>query len=266
MDLKIFVPTRARVEKQVTLSRMPEKLRRQAFTVCPRDEASNHKEWKRNVLICDEKGIAATRDWIMWYAKKQGIKRLVMLDDDVVLQRRRKDMRITNADEKEYEGAFKWLDTKLKTFAHASWGTRFLAFAAEGEQLSPGRAMYALGYDVKKFFEAKAGFCKDMPRMPVMEDFHVTLQLLRAGHPNVVSLEWRASPYASNAPGGCSTWRNIKNHSDSAKRLAKLHPEFVKVRVADTEWKGEGMPEGEKRLEVTVQWQKAAKAGQHDHR
>lgn len=261
MELKIFIPTKGRVDRQVTWNRMPEKLRKQTLIVCPADEGLSHQSYGRSVLACPEKGIGATRDWIMRYAYKKGIKRLVMVDDDVVLQRRRVDMRITNADLKEYEGAFKWLDTKLKIYAHASWGTRFLAFAAKGEEMSPGRAMYALGYDVKKFFEVKAGFCKNMPKMPVMEDFHVTLQLLRAGFPNVVSLEWRASPYASNAPGGCSTWRNIKNHSDSARRLAKLHSDFVKVRTADTEWKGDGMPEGEKRLEVTVQWQKAAKAG-----
>lgn len=262
MELKIYIPTKSRVDRQVTLNRMPEDLQRKAFLVCPPDEAAQHKERgvKATILTCKERGISATREWILQHALNRGFKRLVMLDDDVVLQRRRKDMRITNAEPKEYVGAFKWLDDKLKTYAHASWGTRFLAYNAPGQEMEPGRAMYALGYNTKLVRSVKASFIRGMPPMPVMEDFHITLQLLKAGHPNCVSLEWRASPYASNAPGGCSTWRNLKNHNASAKRLVELHKPFVKLRKSDTKWEGEGM-EGQARLEVTVYWQKALRAG-----
>lgn len=261
MDLKIYIPTKARVDRQITLGHLPPKLHRRTFLVTSHEEALEHKKRgvKATVLSCSEKGIAATRDWIMKHAKNEGFKRVVMLDDDLCLQRRRKDMRITNASPEEYQAAFEWLDSALKTHAHASWGTRFLAYAAEGSHMSPSRAMYALGYNVKLFHEVGASFCKDMPEFPVMEDFHVTLQLLKAGYPNLVSLEWRASPYRSNAPGGCSTWRTLKRHNESAKRLVKLHAPYAKLRTADTEWEGEGMPEGQKRLEVTCYWQKALK-------
>lgn len=232
--------------------------------MCPKDEVKQHAVAEATVLSCDAKGISATRDWIMNHAKKEGHARVVMLDDDLTLQKRRPNGKITNLEGvNEFTDAFGWLDDALRKYAHAGFTPRFLEFdkpASVKEQVGK-RMMYVLGYNVKQFFEAKASFTRGLPDMPTMEDFHVTLQLIRAGMPNLNSLVWRVHARVSNASGGCSTWRTLERHNRSAERLVKLHAPFVKLRVADTEWKGEGMKEGVKRKEVTVYWQKAMKAG-----
>jgi hypothetical protein len=252
--ISIFIPTRGRVHKQSTLARMPKELRDQATVVCPPDELTQHEDLGRSVLVCPDPGISATRDFIMYHAAAEDIKYIAMLDDDVVLQRRREDFRITNVkDDNEYILAVLWLEEQLDNgYAHCGWGTRFLAYAAKGTEISPGRMMYCLAYDVEKVMKLGATFSKGLKWDSTMEDFNMTLQLLRAGEENVVSLVWRASPGPSNAPGGCSTWRTTACQSESAQRLAEMYPEFVKLR-RKKQW--EGMEEG--MMDVTIQWRKA---------
>lgn len=263
MDLKIYIPTIARASRQVALKRLPPALQKKVFLVCPPDEAAQHAG-SAIVLPCKEQGIAATRDWIMRHAKKSGFKRIVMIDDDVTIQRRRKQKlvgsgfnRISDASHEEIIQAMRWLDDKLKQYAHASFAPRFLENDNDEQEIEGKRAMYLLGYDVDLFFKAKAGFAKGLPPMPTMEDFNVTLQLLKAGYPNIISLEWRVSVRASNASGGCSTWRTLERHNASARRMVELHKPFVQLRRADTLWRGHTEP----RLEVTIQWQKAMAFG-----
>lgn len=258
MALKIFIPTIARVDKQQTLRRLPEALFDDTYLVCPPGELVAHEDKGRNVISCPYKGIAQTRDYILDWATKEDIKYIVMLDDDVVLQRRRPDFRITNVvDENEYYEAFAWIENTLKNVAHCGWGTRFLAYANKNEIMSPARMMYCLAYDVEKVNRVKARFSKNLPWDSTMEDFHMTLQLLEAGLTNCISLEWRASPGASNAPGGCSTWRTTKAQTESAFRLADLHPNLVTVRPKK-HW--EGMDDG--MYDVRVKWKQAI-AGLH---
>lgn len=254
MELKIYIPTYRRVYKQTTLNRLPEDIQKKVFLVVPPDEVEQHKanKVKATVLAAKVKGIGEKRNWIMAHAKKNGFKRIVMLDDDLTLQKRRDDMKITNLEGKEFHEAFKWMDDTLKKYAHATFGMRFLGYADTAEVKEGARAVYVLGYNVKQFFEAKADFTKGLPNPPNMEDFHVTLHLLTRGYPNLLSLVYRCSPYGSNLAGGCSVDRNAEDLARSAKRLTELYPGLVKLR-AKKGWYDE------EHTDVTVQWQKALK-------
>lgn len=265
MKLKIYIPTMSRVAKQSTLSKLPEKLQAAVTLVCPPEDVKPLRERHKdtNVLACPAKGIAATRQWIMDYSRKAGHERIVMLDDDLTLQKRREGGRITNLEGPEFMEAFQWLDNALKVHAAATFGPRFLSYDLKGEEWLNKRQMYVLGYNVKAVHEVKASFTKGLPEMPVMEDFHMTLQLLKAGRSNTLSLVWRVSPYAANAPGGCSTWRTVERQNATARALEKLHAPFVVVKEKKA-WKGMASAQGvasEQRLDVVVYWQKAAKAG-----
>lgn len=264
MKLKIYIPSTQRSGRLPTLNRIPLPLQHHVYLVVPPKELREYEQNKlgASVLVCPAKGIAATRDWILGSAVEMGHTRIVMLDDDLVLQRKRNDGKITNLEGGEYRQAFRWLEDRLGKYAHASFGPRFLGYDGDEKEAYGKRAMYVLGYNVEKVAELGGSFTKGMPEMPVMEDFHMTLQLLKAGEPNVLSMVWRVSPYAANAPGGCSTWRTLKRHNRSAERLAKLHAPFVTLRKADTLWQGQQ----EHRLEVTVQWQQALKNGQARNR
>lgn len=271
MNLQIYIPTRNRVDNQVTLRNIPKQLLKNVCLVVHPDEYKAHKELGVAVLATEaqEKGIGATRDWIIDNARWHKHKRIVMMDDDLRLQRRdlsqpktgpggRRYFRILTVYEEGWLKAFKWLDRALTKYAHASWGVRALDLESEDEMIVGGRGMHVLGYNLDVVKKVGARFTKGMPeKYAVMEDFNMTLQLLKAGFPNAISLEWRSSPCASNAPGGCSTWRTPKVIAASANRLVNLHKPFVKLREKKAKWEGiEG-----NQVDVTVQWKRALALG-----
>jgi len=261
MTIKIYIPTKGRAKRQATLERLPEKWQKQVMLVVPTDEAATFREagFKAKILPCQAKGITATRDWILDHAKRASFDHIVMFDDDLVLQKLRPNGKITNLEGNEFDGVFKHLDDTLKKRAHASLGVRFLAYDASTDHMM-GRAMYALAYNIPEVVKARARFGKGLPMgVGFMEDFNITLQLLRAGLPNHVSLVWRVSPYAANAAGGCSTYRTPATLELSAKALVKAHAPFVKLRWKPA-WKGVVSKDGEQvkgQWDVTIQWKKA---------
>jgi hypothetical protein len=258
MELKIFIPTLGRVNRQVTLRRMPEDLQRQVYLVVAPHEMNAYGT-KAKLLSCPQqgKGLAAVREWILAYSIRHKFKRIVMMDDDLALQRRQKDGRILTASTgEEYHEAFAWLDSKLQTYAHASWGTRFLAYDDPREELIGGRALAVLGYNVAMLKAAKVSFTRGMSRYG-QDDSHVTLQLLKQGYPNAISLEWRASPYQANAAGGCATYRTPETVAEAVDLMVKLHAPFVKARKKKA-WKGMGT---EEQLDMTIYWRKALEYG-----
>ena len=95
-------------------------------------------------------------------------------------------------------------------------------------------------------------------RLLFMEDFDVTLQMLRKGIPNCAFYHWAYDQAMTNAPGGCSTYRTHQNHEESAHKLAELHPGLVRLRQKANKTGGEFGT----RTEVTVMWKNAFKEGQ----
>lgn len=259
MEMMIFIPTRGRVDNQVTWDRMTPELKAMTYIVCPPGEVEQHERLGREAVACERDGIGPTRDFILRTSSSYNFRKILMLDDDLTLQRRRSDSKISNADIHDQLAAIHWLSDCLGNgFAHAGLAPRFLAFANKANYLTPSRSMYALAYDVPKVRDVGARFCKGFEEFEgknTMEDFNMTLQLLQAGLPNVVSLEHRVTPRATNASGGCSTWRTGFWASKSAEALAELFPDVVRLRKKKA-W--QGMTESEI-YDVTIYWQRALK-------
>jgi hypothetical protein len=258
VKLKIYIPTLGRVNRQITFEQMPPKVREITTLVVHDDEFHQHRELGRNVLSCPIQGdgIGPVRDWILARAAMRGEKYIMMLDDDLTVQRRAKGGRILNATEAEYLEALEWVEETLASGITAcGLGVRFLAWAEKvKEYAEPARMMQSLAYNVKMVKMSGARFMhgfEDMPKA-LMTDFNMTLQLLRNGLTNRVSLLHRITPRAPNAPGGCATWRTEALQSKSAMRLANLHPEVVSIREKKG-WTGMGP----KMWDVNVQWKKA---------
>ena len=95
--------------------------------------------------------------------------------------------------------------------------------------------------------------------MPVMEDFYVNLCLLYRGIETAKLVDRVWDQPASNAAGGCSTYRTSGVQALAAMTLADTFPECVEVVNKNTKV---GWFDGEARLDVRVQWKKALKLGQ----
>jgi hypothetical protein len=259
--MKIYIPTYGRAARQVTLKNLPPALRDRVSLVVQQREAHLYAGFKGQVEVKVLPGhirtIGPTRDWIIQShrVKKHG-DALVMLDDDIKFDTRRKDdpTKFLTSTEREVERLFRDLEVILQSYTHAGVLAREGGNRVTEEVIYCTRMMRVLAYNVREMQKEKIQFS----RLKVMEDFDVTLSLLRRGHQNAILCNWVQGQGSSNAEGGCSHYRTLSLHAQSAVGLKKLHPEFVKLVQKKTKsaWGGE------ERTDVIVQWKRAYESSQ----
>lgn len=257
--MRIYIPTRGRASNQITLSNLPSVLRDKAKLVVDESEKDEHFSLygPDKVLVapshCDS--IGKVRQAIIDYHRPDidGDK-LIMLDDDLGFNMRRIDIRekFLPATEQSVIDGFALVEKLLDEHAHG--GIRARQMSQDAPDIDYNcRTLRALAYNVKIMKQENVRF----DRLIVMEDFDVTLQLLRRGFSNFNISTIIQGQSTSNAPGGCSLYRDGKRQAEGAHGLQQFHPEFVSVRTKKTNWKGWGSDE---RTDVTIAWKKAYKS------
>lgn len=240
--MRIYIPTRGRVDRQITLRSLPESLRRRTWLVVPRDEAKVHPH--KNILVQPDniKTIAEKREWIV---KQHKGPKLVMLDDDCGFYARGpKGLLKEYATDAVVESLFQWVELKLDEFAHVGISSRMGNNHVEEAEKRTTRIMHAFAFHVPTVKRVV-----QFNRVAFREDFDYTLQLLRAGYDNIVRYDVCVAPGSYGAKGGCADERDVDKSDREAEKLAALHPGLVKVVQKDYL----GVP----RKEVVVQWKKA---------
>ena len=247
--LRIYIPTRGRVEKQITLRSLPKELWAQTWLVCPADEADSLKKLHKKVLVQPDHitTIAAKREWIV---KQHKGDKLIMLDDDCGFYARgRSGLLKEYATDSVIVGLFTWVEDMLDTYAHVGVSSRMGNNRVEEDVKRTTRMMHAIAYHVPTMKRVV-----EFNRVAMREDFDYTLQLLKAGYDNVVRYDVCVAPGSYGAKGGCADERTVQKSDIEADKLAALHPGLVKVVQKNYL----GVP----RKEVVVQWKKALGHGQ----
>lgn len=258
--MKIYIPTRGRVNKQITLTNLPLTLKNKVMLVVDLSEEQDHVNiyGKEKILAvpswCDS--IGKVREYIInYHYLTNDNPKLIMLDDDLGFNMRRTDIRtkfLHATDEAIVEG-FSLVENLLNDHAHG--GIRHRQMSQDADDIEYNcRTLRALAYNTKVFKEQEIKF----DRLIVMEDFDVTLQLLRKGFSNFNISTIIQGQGSSNAVGGCSLYRDAKRQDEGARGLHALHPEFVRVRTKKTNWSNWGSDE---RTDVTISWKKAYEHG-----
>lgn len=253
----IYIPSTGRADQLNTLRNLPPALLPNTVVVVYQKE---FKEYSRIVAGCgaciitrplEVKGIGATRQWIIEQAHFKNEKKLVMMDDDLGFCTRRQDDlgKFLPSTNKEIINLVDDISISLNTFSHVGVLGREGGNRIHEEYITCSRMTRILAYNTETFIKEKI----DFTRNPPMEDFDVTLQLLRKGYPNKIICWAIQGQGNSQAAGGISGWRTPARHAMAAERLAKFHKPFVKVveKTTKTAWGGGT------RKDVIVQWKKA---------
>jgi len=258
--MKVYIPSLGRPTKQITwkeLQSVPGLKRGDVWVVINRDELDAYSAANPGISLLippvSVKGIGKVRQWLLErHAKEESDQRMVMMDDDLTFSTRRTDdpTKSTPATKQDIGRMLKCMAGCLRDSLHGSIVAREGANRfAEDAMLHNTRLLRVLGYRARDVLALGVRF----NRLPVMEDFDVTLQLLRLGKENFCILDWWQNQTGSGLTGGCSTYRDNAMQAAGAHGLKKLHPAFVKVveKATKTAWGG-GV-----RTDVRIAWKKA---------
>lgn len=204
-----------------------------------------------HVLPPDLTTVAPTRDYLIhnriWHAE-----RVVMLDDDLHFFARRTDdpTKFRALAAGELRRMLEQIEAMLHVHPHVGIAPREGGNRNTEPYLLNTRIMRVLGYDRTYLRQHSITFAP----LPVMEDFHVSLQILKSGKDIVVLNNWcNNQAEGSGATGGCSTYRTPALQAQAALMLESRHHPYVKVvrKQTKTAWGGGT------RTDVTIQWKKA---------
>lgn len=256
MAARIYIPSAGRHgQSLMTLRSLSEAALKRSILVVPCAQISQYEKNQdvinSKVLVVGTRvdGISKTRQWIQGQAWPAVV--YIMLDDDMYFYTRR-DMSSPKLERCTFAEVNRML-TKMEKVA-----TRYGYFACglsarqgnnhESESLKLNtRMMNAYAINSRALRNEKVRFDK----IPVMEDFWVTLNMLTRGWKNGVLFDFCWNQSGSNLPGGCSEYRTEKVQAYSARQLREAFPEFVKITTK------KGWKNMKERTDVIVQWKKA---------
>lgn len=258
MDILIHTygrPDRARQHtlKALAAAALPVRL------VVQQREAHEYAGWNVPLVILPPgiERLSPTRDWII-HDMETPHDKVVFFDDDLHFFARRDDDRtkFRQPTPQDIRAMVTAIGHHLGSYAQVGIAPREGGNRLTDEYYENTRLMRVLAFRRDCVRPLKARFND----VHVMEDFHMNLSLLEAGHENLMLNNWCSNQAeGSNAPGGCSHYRTDAVQTAAAHALATLHPPgIVKVvqKATKTAWGG-----GE-RTDVVIQWKKAAALGQ----
>lgn len=252
----VFVVSRSRSDRSDTLESLGDSAHSVTLVV-PTEQVDVYKtlagRYGCRLVGCPHDGIARTREYCGRAAKTD---RFLMLDDDLKFFRRTSptDYRLRTPTElgDDVAGMLYAVSRALDRYAHVAVSAR------EGNNRLPypgaecSRPLRALAYRTDEFLRCEHG------RVRVMEDFDVTLQMIRRGLKNFVLSYWSQDQKQTQAAGGCSDYRTLELHEAEVRRFAVLHEGFVRLRDKKNKTGGAFGS----RLEATIYWQRAWESSQ----
>lgn len=229
---------------------------------------SQHTQYLREICSVPEHSIVEVQtvpdDWVLApirvhmakVARDRWFSTIIMVDDDLRLERRREDTstRTMVSTPEDVWNMFQTLQHLLEdgTWGHVAIGPRLMQqnrpIGGPSQVVEQNkRAMCIVGWRLDDFFAIDYG------RMKARSDFDGTLQSLRKGRPNLVIGYWFCGQDPSvSLKGGCHDYRTAEMYDETAHQLAAHHPGLVRIVH-----KKHKMGVVNERTEVQISWLQA---------
>jgi len=263
--MKIVIPTRRRWNTFLkgSLKYIPKSYWRDTVIAVHKDEHADYMRMLPTQMLLagmevwsyDYNYIPEKRAMIGMSMLDKGIKKFCMIDDDLVfLIRRDADhFSMRNQEDFDTEEMFAYIDTLLNTYAHGAISPR------EGNNRVGDGPRDELNRENTRamrfhFFRTHEYVLMEHSRLKLLEDFDITLQMLRRGYKNIVPYWYAQGQAKTQYPGGCSIYRDNAMHDEQVRKLRAFHPDFVRLRHKQNKTDADGFGS---RTEVTIQWKAA---------
>jgi hypothetical protein len=264
ISMQIFILSRSRFNQlskgRGTAFSIPDAWKQHTALVVPVSQLEQYRQAVHvrqlsiKIIPFTGEGLAAKRHFIGHIAEENSF---LALDDDLKFQVHRDDFsdKLIPASNAEVSLMLEHVEDCLTKYVHVGIADR----ASASRQIGPGvlttynkRISGALGYRKTEYLAC------EHERVKCMQDFDLTLQLLRRGFVSACINRWCRDAGITQAPGGCSDYRTHEMHAASAHRLAELHPGFVRLVQKKNKTGGDFGT----RTEVVISWKKAYESSQ----
>lgn len=255
--MKIFIPTRGRLDRQITYDRLSPEMRAVTWLVAPPDEVEGHERARRQVIARPVSGIANVRQWIV---ENCGQSVVIMLDDDLTFYtwQREDKHQLARCTDAQVSKLINDLHAVVDQNNSAHTG---VAYRQNNNNTWPKEflfnhrmnAVHVLSSTILEHHDLKYNDSE----LPLMEEYHLTLRLFELGYGNVIfnRTVWNQT---SAFHGGMTGLRNEELQAHASNTLASLHPDFVTVVKKEPKV---GWADLRERTDVRIQWKEAFKAG-----
>lgn len=252
--MRIFIPTRGRVQKQLTMKWLSPEAQRQfrCTLICAQGEVPALQELYPHsfVMASPIEGMAEKRQWIV--ESFPGEDKALMLDDDLnSWSKRDQEGRYKKCTTDNVHDALEDVEDLLDEYNHGSIGYRLFANNRPAFK-EGGRNLRALAYNLNVLREGRHKF-----DMMAMSDFDMQLKLMQAGHQSFQYNQVVQEHASSSSEGGCSYYRTTQVIADAAHELQRRYPDLVTVVQKQQKSKGAVGADWGNRTDVRVKWSKA---------
>lgn len=236
LPYRIYIPTRGRIDHQITLRKLPTYIHKKVTLVCPKSEARALREAYPDVDVVGQpneiKTIAAKRAWIACELSRSKEEPFwFQADDDLsfyVFDHAIDKHRVCSEENERLQRKF-WLATLPDlVYRYDSVGIGTKAFALPGGV----KENYHLGF----FFGMSQHATKSLKwnRISLYEDIDYTLQLLKLGFQIGITYDVSLSQRAAESAGGLTETgeRDAKKIEKALELLIQFHPTCISRKEA----------------------------------
>lgn len=254
---KIYIPTKGRLERQITFRRlMPDIRESVVFVVCPEEADYFRRNYPDNeVMVVDKIGVPAARQAVMDISDPD-FPYVIFLDDDIRFVCRIDDWlfelpHMRQCTDDDVRLAFQWMEKRLDKYAMVGLSARGMNNGIPDRyEREASRIMRAFGVDRELIREEAIRFDAFM----FWEDFHVTLSLLTRGYPNIMSTVY-CTDGTTNDTGGVSMYRNRAALEKERRRFLEMWGPWCKP--SEKRAKNWSNIDEETMPDLIVSWRKA---------
>lgn len=255
--MNIYILTRGRVNKQITLESIPKRWAKDTYLVCTPIEAREHEALGRQCKVVPPSVIdySTKFQWLIDGKADKEVRQFIMMDDDLHFNMRHPtEERLLPVDNRELTLMFDKLRILNKRYPLSGIHPRQLGHNKETPFVENGRILCVHNINLDLF-------PKKLMRLdahPILADKLLNCALLSQGIPNAVLTAYTVDWGSVQAPGGCSDYRTLEMQEAAVKYVAEKFGPFAKAvmkKPKTAKWLGD------ERWDLQIQWKRMYKAG-----
>lgn len=254
--MKIYILTKNRVDKQITLESIPPEYLDHTYLVCGADEIYEHVKLGRQCIAVPN-SVTNYSQKFQWLidGKASDDRQFIMMDDDLFFNRRHvvkpKLLPVELRDLRRMFGRFKEMNQQ---YALSGIHPRQMGHDQPLPQVKNTRLLCVHNINLDLFPKKRI----KVDYFPILADKILNCELLSQGIPNAAITDFTVDWGSVQAPGGCSDYRTAEMQRQAVQGVADMYAPFAKAVIKKpkaAKWLGE------ERWDLRVQWKKLYKHG-----